>query len=191
MSASDVARRLKAGEKPAILLAEYPWITRADLAACLQMTRRPRKRGEIQDHLPRLLAAQRNICPLCGGEILPSHARVVDHWKPWRLTGNDRLANLRAVHWRCNIVKADRLDIEQVKRECAGLRPYLDNGVCNEDGCEARTDAALFCPRHAAERERISSATRQRDRRAADPEYAERKRRQARDYARRKRSSDR
>ena len=58
-------------------------------------------------HLPKLLADQNGICPLCN-EPLPKELTAnihIDHIYPKYLGGSDDIDNLQAIHIRCHYGK--------------------------------------------------------------------------------------
>lgn len=73
----------------------------------------------LRIHLPELKARQGGCCGLCR-ERLPMRAdgkRVhVDHIVPIKEGGSNDLANLQAVHARCNHIKGGWVEIRAVRR---------------------------------------------------------------------------
>ena len=94
----------------------------------------------LRKHLPVLIARQRGRCGLCR-ERLPRRAdgrRVhVDHKVPKSQGGSNDLANLQAVHARCNRIKGGRGEIKAVRRcdycrRWYGAKRHLARGYCSD-----------------------------------------------------------
>lgn len=58
-----------------------------------------------------IVKEQDGICRLCGGRLPETLRHIhVDHIVPASRGGSDERSNLQAVHWRCNLVKGNRLE---------------------------------------------------------------------------------
>lgn len=96
--------------------------------------------GALRKHLPELIAQQRGRCGLCRKRLpmLTDGARVhVDHKVPKSQGGSDDLANLQAVHARCNRIKGGRGEIKAVRRcdycrRWYGAKRHLARGYCSD-----------------------------------------------------------
>lgn len=99
--------------------------------SCRQATAKGPRR-----HLPKLVADQNGICPICGKK-LPEQISAsvhVDHIFPKAYGGKNNIDNLQAVHIRCNRRKNASIARDVLKAVRNILHPVVDGSRVSRSG---------------------------------------------------------
>ena len=96
-------------------------------------------------HLPKLVADQKGICPICG-ERLPEQISAnvhVDHIFPKAYGGKNNIENLQAVHIRCNRRKNSSIARDILKVVKNILHPFVDGSRVSRSGNQYNCEIIL------------------------------------------------
>ncbi len=121
-------------------LFRYPSKNVKRCQSCRQATAREPRR-----HLPRLLAGQKGICPVCR-EQLPEQISAnlhVDHIFPKAYGGKNNIDNLQAVHILCNRKKNSSIAHGVLRAVKEILRPVVDKSRVSRSGTQYDCDLIL------------------------------------------------
>lgn len=104
-------------EKIAAYQREYQRKWKEDNKDRLRAYRRKAKHGESPSSLQALLASQRGLCKLCGGDL--TKARHLDHIVPRSRGGKSEMSNYQYLCPTCNMAKGAQSSeefLEHIKR---------------------------------------------------------------------------